>query len=79
MLEQYMATVLENRERGFDAIPFEVGQEITFRALTRNGNKKATRKIVGKSANGKPLVRYNGWHDFQINWNEILLIDGWEV
>ena len=79
MLEQYMSTVLENRERGFKPISFEIGQEITFKALTRDGNKKATRKIVGRSTNGKPLVRYNGWGNFQINWNEILLIDGWEV
>lgn len=54
---------------------FEIGDNITFKSPTRNGNIKATRKING-TFNGLPTARFNGWSNFVIKQNEI--IDIWK-
>jgi hypothetical protein len=50
---------------------FKIGDNITFKSPTRNGNIKATRKING-TFNGLPTVQFNGWSNFVIKQNEIL-------
>ena len=50
---------------------FKIGDTITFKSPTRNGNIKATRKING-TFNGLPTVRFNGWAAFVIKQNEII-------
>ena len=49
----------------------KIGQKITFKSATRNGNIKATR-IVNGFFNGLPTVRFNGWSSFIVKQNEII-------
>tara|TARA_R110000764_G_scaffold112939_1_gene200078 strand:+ start:438 stop:614 length:177 start_codon:yes stop_codon:yes gene_type:complete len=53
---------------------FKIGQRITFKSPTRNGNVKATR-IINGTINGLPTVRFNGWVNFIIRQNEIIEIN----
>ena len=55
-----------------DAKQLEIGDSITFRAVTRWSSAVATRVITGFSRDGRPLVRYGGWSDFMVSWDEIL-------
>ena len=52
---------------------FKIGNTIVFKAPTRNGFKKATRKING-TFNSLPTARFNGWDKFVIKSNEIIEI-----
>ena len=53
---------------------FKIGQRITFKSPTRNGNVKATR-IINGNFNGLPTVRFNGWVNFIIRQKEIIEIN----
>tara|TARA_X000001382_G_C3175683_1_gene180953 strand:- start:3862 stop:4128 length:267 start_codon:yes stop_codon:yes gene_type:complete len=74
-----MANLLNQRESNSSEIDFKIGDTITFKAQTMYSCRKATRKVVGKDYTGRPLVRYDGWDDFQIRWNEITHINGVRV
>jgi len=52
----------------------KLGDRITFKAVTRWGDSKATRKVNGFHA-GCPTVRYGGWGDFVVRHNEISQVD----
>ena len=52
---------------------FKIGQTIVFKSVTRNGFKKASRKING-NFNGLTTVKFNGWQSFVIKQNEIIEI-----
>ena len=52
-----------------DAI--QIGQEITFRAVTRHSGTTVTRIVRDLLADGRPLVKYHGWPLFIVNWDEI--------
>lgn len=45
----------------------EVGDRVTFTVTTRDGRRKATRKVVGFDHLGRPEVRFNGWSNFVLN------------
>lgn len=48
------------------------GDRITFRAPTRYGAAKATRKVLKLDPlTGEPLVRFHGWADFRVRFSEI--------
>lgn len=53
----------------------KIGDSITFRAATRWGNSKATRKIVGIDRLERPLVRFGGWDSFVVMRHEIVSIE----
>tara|TARA_A100000164_G_C21624421_1_gene638144 strand:+ start:547 stop:735 length:189 start_codon:yes stop_codon:yes gene_type:complete len=53
-------------------IKVKIGDTITFRVVTNYGTHKATRKVTGICTSGKPLVKFHGWDDYQIRWNEII-------
>ena len=55
-------------------INFKIGQKITFRSLTRDGNFKAQR-IINGDFRGLPTVRFNGWSNFVIKEREIIEIE----
>lgn len=44
----------------------EIGDLITFTATTRDGRRKATRKVNGFDAKGHPTVGFNGWSNFVV-------------
>lgn len=46
----------------------EIGDRITFTVTTRDGRRKATRKVTGFSTRGHPEVTYNGWNFFEVGW-----------
>ena len=71
-----MGNLLNQRESNSSEIDFKIGDTITFKAQTMYSCRKATRKVVGKDSTGRPLVRYDGWDNFQIRWNEITHING---
>lgn len=50
----------------------KIGDRIRFRAVTRWGDKPATRTVRALSATGLPLVRFAGWVDFKVHPHEIL-------
>tara|TARA_R110000751_G_scaffold113783_1_gene212926 strand:+ start:1428 stop:1652 length:225 start_codon:yes stop_codon:yes gene_type:complete len=52
---------------------FEIGNTIDFKWWDLYGRGKATRKIIDKTYEGKPIVRFNGGH-WIIEWNEIKTI-----
>jgi hypothetical protein len=74
-----MAKLLAVREANATRHDIKVGDEITFKAITMYGSRKATRKVKAIDSSGRPRVRYDGWDDFQVRWNEIKAINGWEV
>jgi hypothetical protein len=43
-----------------------LGDRITFTVTTRDGRRKATRKVVGFDARGHPEVGFNGWSHFVV-------------
>jgi hypothetical protein len=47
-----------------------IGDRITFRAVTRHGAPKLTRKVIGFRL-GDPVVRAHGWPDFVVLPHEI--------
>jgi hypothetical protein len=49
-----------------------IGDLLTFKAATRCSYRKATRKITGFDALGRPLVTYAGWSGFIVRPQEIL-------
>ena len=53
-------------------IKFEIGDTITFKAQMMEQCRKATRKVIGIDTSGKPLVRYEGWDNFQVRLDEII-------
>ena len=53
----------------------KVGDRITFKAITRNNNRKATRKIDGFWLTGEPTVRFEGAAGFIVHWHEITAIE----
>lgn len=52
--------------------PIRKGDRIKFRAVTRWSNETVTRRVVGFSPNGRPLVRYGGYPDFAVRHREIV-------
>lgn len=52
-----------------------VGDRITFRAATRSDFKVAKRKVVSFDSFGCPQVRYHGWKDFIVRWDEISAVE----
>ena len=74
-----MDKLLNQRESNSPRIDFKIGDTITFKAQTMYSCRKATRKVVGKDYTGRPLVKYDGWDDFQIRWNEITHVNGIRV
>ena len=74
--------ILNTRESGSNMHirdEVKVGDDLTFKSWTMYGSRKATRKVNAIDSTGRPLVRYDGWHDFQVRWNEVIAINGWEV
>ena len=55
------------------------GDDLTFKSWTMYGSRKATRKVKQIDSSGRPRVRYDGWDNFQVRWNEVISINGWEV
>lgn len=53
----------------------KIGDLLTFKAATRYSFAKATRKIKGFDAYGRPLVKYAGWTEFIVRPDEII---SWE-
>ena len=52
-----------------------IGDRITFRAITKYSNARATRKVNGfwgSPSAPKPTVRYKGWPDFPVFSSEII-------
>lgn len=43
-----------------------IGDYITFTVTTRDGRRKARRKVVGFDHLGRPEVRYHGWSNFVV-------------
>lgn len=70
-----MSKILNDREAHSDKLDIKIGDSITFRAQTLYSCRKATRKVIGLDYSGRPLVRYDGWDDFQVRWNEITHIN----
>lgn len=58
-----------------DDRPINVGDRIRFKAVTRWGDKPATRKVVGFDSYGRPLVRFGGWDEFIVRRGEILAVE----
>lgn len=54
----------------------ELNDRITFKAATRSGYKKVTRKVIGFSMNKFPEVRYEGWSNFVVYPEEIKEVNG---
>ena len=54
-----------------------IGDRLTFRAVTREGAPKLTRVINGFYL-GQPTVRAHGHPDFIVKWSEILAVNGVE-
>ncbi len=57
----------------------EIGDRITFKAVTRNSHRKATRAVNGaypfyfpQDGPFLPTVRYEGWSDFVVKESEII-------
>lgn len=51
------------------------GDRITFRAVTRHSDRKATRKVLGIDAFGRPLVRYHGTGCFVVRLHEVQRVE----
>lgn len=45
----------------------KIGDRITFTVTTRDGRRKATRKVTGFYMN-RPTVRYSGYSDFVVGY-----------
>jgi hypothetical protein len=43
-----------------------LGDRITFTVTTRDGRRKATRKVTGFTIAGQPQVTYSGWNHFVV-------------
>jgi len=54
----------------------DIGRIVIFRAITRWGAAKATRKIKGIRPNGGVIVTFGGWKDFYVRPGEIIEIFG---
>ena len=55
----------------------KIGDRITFRALTRWSNEKATRVVNGYWLNSSnPTVRYSGCGNFVVGLDEIICVEG---
>lgn len=52
----------------------QIGDRITFRAVTRYGTPKLTRVVNGFWINGNPTVRAHGWPNFVVRPHEITAI-----
>ena len=52
-----------------------VGDLLTFKSVTRDSYRKATRVIVGFDSLGRPQVRYGGWSDFIVYPKEIISVE----
>lgn len=52
-----------------------VGDLLTFKAVTLNSYRKATRLINGFTLTGRPTVRYSGWSNFIVREDEIISIE----
>ena len=52
----------------------EVGDYITFKAATREGCRKARRKVIGVSQL-YVIVRYIGWGSFWVRPDEIIKVE----
>lgn len=64
------------------------GDDITFRAVTRSGARKVTRKVIERlpaRSGSNPYytdivtVQYHGWRGFVVSLREITAINGEEV
>ena len=53
-------------------INWKIGDTIVFKSPTRDGTRKAIRKINGTYGGKYPTVRYNGWSNFAVKLNEII-------
>lgn len=53
----------------------KIGDRLTFKSVTRDSYRKATRFITGFDPIGRPLVRYAGWHGFVVLPHEIISIE----
>lgn len=51
-----------------------LGDRIKFRVATRDSNRAATRKVVGRRMDGGYEVRYRGYSDFIVHPHEVLTI-----
>lgn len=49
----------------------EIGERITFKAVTRAGAPTLTRVVNGFHFTGEPTVRAHGHGDFVVHWKEI--------
>lgn len=49
----------------------KIGDRITFVVITRNGRKRATRKVNGFWLGGQPTVRFDGCSEFIVRPDEI--------
>lgn len=52
-----------------------IGDRITFKAITRAGAPKLTRVVNGFHCSGEPTVRAHGYSDFVVHWKEISAIN----
>jgi hypothetical protein len=51
-----------------------VGCYVTFKSPTRDGCRKATRKVTGFDSVGRALVAYRGYRDFVVKDSEIISV-----
>lgn len=55
----------------------EVGDTITFRAITRWSGSQATRKVKEVGPRGMSfMVRYGGWSHFVVARHEVIKVNG---
>jgi hypothetical protein len=51
------------------------GDLLTFKSATRSHYKQATRVIVSVDYLGRPCVRYHGWDNFVVHFDEIISVE----
>ena len=53
----------------------KVGDRIQFRSITRWNSRTVWRKVNGFWAGRGPTVRFGGWGNFIVRWDEIVDVD----
>lgn len=71
-MEETLGKVLDKREANVAPIKFNIGDTLVFKAQTLYDCRKATRIIRDKDYSGRPEVKYNGYDNFVVRWNEIV-------
>tara|TARA_X000001382_G_scaffold5176_1_gene4448 strand:+ start:831 stop:1160 length:330 start_codon:yes stop_codon:yes gene_type:complete len=72
VMEDTLGKILDARETNAVPVEFNIGDKLVFKAQTLYGREKATRIIRDKDYVGRPEVRYNGYDNFVVRWNEIV-------